>query len=216
MPPQTITDTPPNLLCWTLLHAWQHSSVLLQTLTHLLDPLKLNWLSSVKSPGCQWRKCPFWCCLSNPLQAAQWQGSRIKPANGRQHLESLLWSQFLTVWSEICTPVPCCKSLCRERAVLRLNRLADKTRYLSCWCAVALLRPCPALLKYWAVSWNLRQAWEITLGDTPNLATRRTDEPSWSNWTAWATSQGCRYLTMFTVEVNGPNAKGKHYSNIYC
>ena len=54
-----------------------------------------------------------------------------------QWVNSLLWSRFLRVWSEICTPVPRCKSLWRERAVLRLNRPADKTRYLSCWCAVA-------------------------------------------------------------------------------
>ena len=92
----------------------------------------------------------------------------------------------------------------RKRPVLCLNRLAEKTRYLSCWCVVALLRHCPALLDYWPVSRNLHHTREISLGDNPNpLATRRTDEPSWSNWTAKAISQGCRYLMMLTVEVIG-------------
>ena len=54
-------------------------------------------------------------------------GVRIKPTNDRRELNSLLRGRFLRVWSEICTSVPRCKSLCRERAVLRLNRLADKT-----------------------------------------------------------------------------------------
>ena len=91
----------------------------------------------------------------------------------------------------------------RERAVLCLNRLAAKTRYLSCWCVVALLRPCPGLLEYWLVSGNLRQAWEITLGGTPNLlATKRRMNH------AWVILQGCRYLMMFTVNIMGPDAKG--------
>ena len=67
----------------------------------------------------------FWCSLANALQAARCV--RIKPTNGRRELNSLLWSRFLTVLSEICTPVPRHKSLCRERTVLRLNRLADKS-----------------------------------------------------------------------------------------
>ena len=143
----------------------------------------------------QWRTCQSWCSLANALRAARWWGVRIKP-----------------------TDVPCCKSVCREKAVLCLNRLADKMIYLSCWFVVALLRPYPALLEYWPVSWNLHQAWEVTLGDNPNLlATRHTDEPSWSNWTAWAASHGCGYLTMFTMEVIGWNAKGKRWiSNVYC
>ena len=89
-------------------------------------PLKLNRLSPVKSPWRQWRTCPFWCSLANALRATRWRGVRIKPTNGRLELNSLLWSRFLKVWSEICTPVPREKSLCRERAVLRLNRLGDK------------------------------------------------------------------------------------------
>ena len=125
---------------------------------------------------------------------------------------------FWQSWSETCIPVPSWESLCRERAVLRLNRIADTTRYLYCWCVVALMRPCPVLLEYWPVSRNIHQAREIIHGDTANLlATRRMDEPSRSTWTAWATSQGCRYPMMSTLVVIGPNAKGKHWiSNIDC
>ena len=71
--------------------------------------------------------------------------------------------------------------------------------------------------EHWPVSRNLRQAREITLGYTSNLlATRRTDEPSWSNWIAWATSRGCRYLMMFTLDVIGPNTKGKCWISHVC
>ena len=81
-----------------------------------------------------------------------------------------------------------------------------------------LLRPCPAFLRYWPLFRNLSQARGITLGDTPKLlATRRMDEPSWSNWAAWASSQGCSNLMMFTMEVIRPNAKEKRrISTVYC
>ena len=65
MPPQTITEPPPNLSCWTMLHAWWRSPVLLQALTRPSDPLKLNRLPFVKSTGRQWRTCQFWCFLAN-------------------------------------------------------------------------------------------------------------------------------------------------------
>ena len=114
--------------------------------------------------------------------------------------------------------MPCCKSLCRQRGIPRLNCLTDKARYPSCWCVVALLCPCPALLEYWPVSWNLRQARVITLSDTP--------EPSCDQTHGWTILEELDGLANFTNlhwshgvyrGSNWPNDKGKRWiSNVYC
>ena len=57
-----------------------------------------------------------------------------------------LWSLFLTVWSETCTPVTCRRSFCRDLAVLLLFLLAQRSRYRSCCWFNAHLHPCPCLL----------------------------------------------------------------------
>ena len=180
--------------------------------------LNLNWLSSVKRTGCQWQIRQYWCSMANALWAARWWGVRIKPTNGHRDLNSLLWSRFLTVWSEICSPVPRCKSLSRDLAVLCLNLLADKTRYLPCWRVVALLCPCPA--RYPRVLANLSKSPPSTRDNTCGYPEPSCDQTH--RWTLLEQLDGLGNFTRLwishdvTVEPMGPNAKGKRWiSNVY-
>ena len=146
MPPQTITDPPPNRSCWMMLQAAVRSPRRLQTLSRLSHVLSVNLLSSVKRTGRQWRTCQFWCSLANANRAARCWAVSTGPTRGRRALMPPSWSLFLTVWSETCTRVARWRSFCSALAVLLLFLLAQRSRYRSCCWVVALLRPCPALL----------------------------------------------------------------------
>ncbi len=99
--------------------------------------LRVNQLS-VKSKGCQWQTCQFWCSMANVNRAPRCWAVSTGPTIGRHS-----WSLFLIVWSETFTPVACWRSFCRALAVLILFFLAQRSIYRSCWWVKDLLQSCP-------------------------------------------------------------------------
>ena len=197
MPPQTITDPPPNRSCWRMLQAAERSPQHLQTLSCLSHVLSVNLHSSVKSTACRWRICQPRCSLAKVNRAAWCWAVSTGPNCGRQALKPSSCILFLTVWAETCTLVACWRSFCRALAVLLLLLLAQRTRWRSCCGVVVLLRPPPRLLVYWPVSRYLLHALDTVLRDTSNLlATAHIEVPSWMSCTTWETSVGCRYRLM--------------------
>lgn len=99
-------------------------------------------------------------------------------------------------WSETFTRVTYWRSFCRAKAVPILFLLAQNIRYWSWRCVWGFLRPCPALLQWLPVSWNLLRALQTVLRDTGNLlAVAFTDVPFWGS---------CPDITSFHQEWHWP------------